>query len=221
MLSQVQRTPALQGHQSHNLWQEALASLDDELKATLNFRQADKRNILDAAIKAAQEKKQLCLQKGWKFKRPNGDEVVLRDVCEKIIAWLDKFKAVGDVAVQYDPAHASLAWAGVRFLLQVSTLVGGANRALTLCQVVVSDKKIFAGMVEGLETISRLITRYAIFEDLYMQRDSTTRNDLEGALIGLYAHILIFLAKAKRYFQTGAASKFWMESLTQKNLILF
>lgn len=39
---------------------------------------------------------------------------------EKIIIWLDKFKAVGDMAMQYDPAHASLAWAGVRFLLRVS-----------------------------------------------------------------------------------------------------
>jgi len=32
---------------------------------------------------------------------------------------LIKFKAVGDMAMQYDPAHASLTWAGVRFLLRV------------------------------------------------------------------------------------------------------
>ena len=59
MLSQVQRTPALGGHQSNNLWQKALESLDDEFKAALNFQQADKRNVLDAAIRAAQKKQQL------------------------------------------------------------------------------------------------------------------------------------------------------------------
>ncbi len=38
---------------------------------------------------------------------------------EKIVVWVRKFKAVGDIAVQYDPAHASLPWAGVRLILQV------------------------------------------------------------------------------------------------------
>ena len=147
--------------------------------------------------------------------------MVLRDILEKIIAWLDKFTAVGDVAAQYDPAHASLAWAGVRFLLQVSTCVDGLDKALMLVQVVVSDKNIFAAMVDGLETISRLITRYAIFEDLYILRDSATRSDLEVALTGLYADMLVFLAKAKRYFQTSAASKFWLASPTEMNLIMF
>ena len=52
----------------------------------------------------------------------------MRDIFEKIIVWVDKFKALGDVAVQYDPAHASLPWAGVRFLLQVSTPSGKWTR---------------------------------------------------------------------------------------------
>jgi hypothetical protein len=37
----------------------------------------------------------------------------------KLVKWIDLFKQVGDVAVQYDPVHAVLPWAGVRFLLQV------------------------------------------------------------------------------------------------------
>jgi predicted nicotinamide N-methyase len=37
----------------------------------------------------------------------------------KIIAWLDKFKQVGNMVVQYDPHHFALPWAGVRFLLEV------------------------------------------------------------------------------------------------------
>jgi hypothetical protein len=35
------------------------------------------------------------------------------------LAWLDKFKQVGDVAVNFDPHHAALPWAGVRLMLEV------------------------------------------------------------------------------------------------------
>jgi hypothetical protein len=41
------------------------------------------------------------------------------DLFAKIVKWIDLFKQVWDAAVQYDPVHASLPWAGVRFLLQV------------------------------------------------------------------------------------------------------
>jgi hypothetical protein len=44
----------------------------------------------------------------------------LRNQADKIISWLVKFKEVGDITVQYDPSHAALPWAGIRFLLQVS-----------------------------------------------------------------------------------------------------
>jgi hypothetical protein len=43
----------------------------------------------------------------------------LRDVFEKLVRWIDLFKQIGDIAVQYDPTHASLPWAGVRLILQV------------------------------------------------------------------------------------------------------
>lgn len=43
----------------------------------------------------------------------------LRDRAEKILEWVDKFKQVGDIAIQYDQAHAALPWAGIRFILQV------------------------------------------------------------------------------------------------------
>ncbi len=71
----------------------------------------------------------------------------------------------------------------------------------------VSDTQVFGATVEGLETISHLITRYAIFEDLYMRRDTAARGELESTLTGLYAEVLIFLAKAKKYFETSIASK--------------
>ena len=54
----------------------------------------------------------------WKVKFRE-EEVVLRDVGMKILRWIDTFKKIGDIIVQYDPVHAALPWAGFRFLLQV------------------------------------------------------------------------------------------------------
>jgi hypothetical protein len=89
-------------------------------KPASTSRRAQKHNILAALLNTAKEKRQLCLEKRWKFKKSNGWEVILRDVVEKILVWVDKFKDIGDAAVQLDPVHASLPWAGVRFLLQMS-----------------------------------------------------------------------------------------------------
>ena len=47
-------------------------------------------------------------------------EIIVHDQLEKIIAWVNKFKEIGDLAVQYDPVHAALPRAGVRFFLQVT-----------------------------------------------------------------------------------------------------
>ena len=40
---------------------------------------------------------------------------------EKIVSVLNEFVAVGDVAVNFDPVHAALPWAVVRFVLVVSS----------------------------------------------------------------------------------------------------
>ena len=77
-------------------------------------------DIVDSVLKEAETKKIECLRKRWKFKRKNGDELILRDVFEKMANWVQKFKEVGDVAASFDPVHAALPWAAVRFLLQVS-----------------------------------------------------------------------------------------------------
>ena len=54
--------------------------------------------------------------------RKNEKPLVLREMLEKIVTCINKFKEVGDNVVQYDPAHAALSWAAVRFVLQVRLL---------------------------------------------------------------------------------------------------
>ena len=53
-------------------------------------------------------------------KRKSGEIVILRELFRKVVKWLQRFKKIGDIVVQYDPVHAALPWAGVRFLLEVS-----------------------------------------------------------------------------------------------------
>ena len=63
-------------------------------------------------------------------------------------------------------------------------------------------------MVEGMELISNLITRYAIFEDLYLQRTSTVVDQLSQSLVNLYAAVLKYLSEARRYYSQNTASAF-------------
>ena len=51
-------------------------------------------------------------------------------------------------------------------------------------QMAVNDKKVFGEMLENLETISHLITRYAMFEELYLQPCS--RSPKSQKLCGCY-----------------------------------
>ncbi len=77
----------------------------------------------------------------------------------------------------------------------------------------VNDKRVLGEMVENLEAVSHFITRYAILEELYLQRDSAARDKLEDSVVLLYAEILTFLAKARRFFQRPAKSNTSIRSL--------
>lgn len=54
---------------------------------------------------------------------------------KKIVAWIHRFKETGDTLVQYDPGHAALPWAAVRFLLQMA----------------ISEVQVFEAMAEERE----------------------------------------------------------------------
>lgn len=105
---------------TEKLWDEAFGNLSKEDKATIDPQHTDKRDILEDVLKAVEKKKLLCLRKRWKYRKASGEVIILRDLLEKVVVWVNKFKEVIDVAVQYDPLHAALPWAAVRSLLQVN-----------------------------------------------------------------------------------------------------
>ncbi|KAJ5153860.1 uncharacterized protein N7500_009299 [Penicillium coprophilum] len=96
---------------SRNLWSTALGTLDPKHKASLaGVLRIHNGNIVASILEEAERKKQICLQKRWKV-HLHGKTIVLRDIFDKIIAWVNQFKAVVDVAVQFDTTGASLPWA--------------------------------------------------------------------------------------------------------------
>ena len=60
--------------------------------------------------------------KSWRIK-VKGEEVNLKDIGANIVCWLNKFVAIGDIIVQYDPVHTALPWAAFRFFLTVSICI--------------------------------------------------------------------------------------------------
>lgn len=109
----------LQDAPVRDLWALALENLPSDDKESLSrMTFGSKLDVLRHLQTAAVKKRSDCEDQRWKFEL-RGQQIILRDVAEKIIVWINKFKQFGDIAVNCDPVHASLPWAGIKFLLEV------------------------------------------------------------------------------------------------------
>jgi hypothetical protein len=109
-----------------------------------------------------------------------GEEIVLKHIGMKVLQWVQRFKEVGDIIVQFDPGHAALPWAGFRFLLQ-------------LC---LDKQETVDAILVGLEKTAGLIDRCTVYELLYLNGDSAPSKTLEKSILRLYTAILKYLAEA-------------------------
>ena len=109
---------------------------------------------------------------------------MVRDLLEKIVRHINKFKELEDIAVQYDTAHAALPWVIARFFLQAA----------------VSEVETFGTMAEGVEITSRVIVQYAEVEKIYPHDGSKLKTELDNAHVRLYAATLTYLCRASNYF---------------------
>ncbi|CAI0643720.1 unnamed protein product [Colletotrichum noveboracense] len=172
-----------------NLWDIARKRLTNTEEAQLAKAAVDNNTLSQQLLELVQGKQQQCMDSRWKFKRSNGAVVVIRDVFEKVVRWLQRFKEVGDVATQYDPAHAALPWAGVRMLLQIA----------------INDTESLGTIAEGIETVSSLITRCAVLETIHLPPHRypliKAHATLQDALVKLYTAILSWLSVAGAYYE--------------------
>jgi hypothetical protein len=74
--------------------------------------------------------------------------------------------------------------------------------------VAVNDTNKHASIVEGLARVAELICRFAITEDLYLHGTSNAVEELERAMVNLYASVLVYLSRGKQYLEQGAVSTY-------------
>ncbi len=121
------QTPGASRRQSPGIWNKAFEALGEEDKETLRHLGCTGPSpdggvgLVNSLAELCKDKHQQCVDNRWKSVL-RGKTIVLRNVTDSIIDWLEKFKTIGDVAVNADPLHAGLPWAAVRLLLQVSAV---------------------------------------------------------------------------------------------------
>jgi len=179
---------------------------------TLGFVESGATPSPAELVKIIENAKQNCEAKQWViFTNRLGESVKIHDVLGKIVGWVNKFKEIGDVAVQYDPVHASLPWAAIRFFLQVSCTKSFAAYDTSLTsniQMAVNDCQTFGDMADGIERVSNVVATYAELETRVLLRKSALTRQLTIALIKLYKSVLQFLAQALHYYKQRTISTF-------------
>jgi len=114
-----------------SLWEEAWKKLPEDVRThfhailkldeTNNKGSGAAKQLLTIAVDIRDicEKQKLIdtIDDGKRSRR-----IIVRDLADKLINWISKFVAVGDTLMQYDPGHAAIPWAIVRFILQVCNI---------------------------------------------------------------------------------------------------
>jgi ankyrin repeat protein len=170
---------------SDDLWGEALGRLSDSDRRAIGQPHPNGTAVLDTLLATTNRAKEICLAKRWKYEGKHGT-IIIRDQLEKVTTWIERFMNVGNAVAQYDPAHLSLPWAGLLFLLQLT----------------INDNQTFGAMVEGIELVANVVTRYDLLERIYLDlsRQSPIHKELRENFVKLYVAILRYLSKAKGYF---------------------
>ena len=109
-----------------SLWEEAWKKLPQDVRNHFQFTldETDNKGSGSAKqlLKIATEVRDICEKERLIDIKDDGKRsrrVIVRDLADKLINWVSKFVAVGDTIIQYDPGHAAIPWAIVRFILQV------------------------------------------------------------------------------------------------------
>ncbi|VUC34090.1 unnamed protein product [Clonostachys rosea] len=168
-------------------WQAALARLSPETQQTLDSLQKNNHTSgassaeIDSIIMLSKSKQAQCGSKQWAVKI-GSRHVNVRHAFSRMVDWLDKFKAFGDMALNVDPVHAALPWAAFRFILQSF----------------IAEREQMGYIIAILEDAARLVHHGRVFENLYLGASSKLQdpichealNDLQNDTVELYITIL-------------------------------
>ncbi|RPB14650.1 hypothetical protein P167DRAFT_604081 [Morchella conica CCBAS932] len=165
-------------------WEKAIQRLPAQSQKEFDFHNSDGLlKVLDDVLKATETARETCREKMWKVKW-KGKYIVLRDIADKTIEWVNKFKTLGNIIAQGDPVHAAIPWVPVRYLIEF----------------IIKDHQKMGEMLVGIEVITNLMGRCAIYEELYLGTGFDTAQRVEEALVVLYADMLTYMINAKHYY---------------------
>jgi hypothetical protein len=154
-----------------SLWQKALNTLSKADKQAINMAtqaSADRLALLDEILHLAQSKREQCLLKRWTVS-VRDRTIIVRDLMEKTIVGVNRFKEVVNQAVSYDPHHTALPWAAIRFFLQST----------------VNEVEVFAVVMELVDSIANMLVQCQILEALYLHSALLVTPQLSEALTRL------------------------------------
>ncbi|KAK2603132.1 hypothetical protein N8I77_009612 [Diaporthe amygdali] len=181
-----------------SVWQKAwilLCLKDQQIIDTVAQSFETHGEVFSNLERVAHQRKQEFYDRQWNSRLPISREntVRIRVLISRIITCLRRFKEVGDIAVSFDPSHASLPWAAFRFLLEVVTV----------------DDEQLGLLMDGLERVSLLSLRVTIYEKLYLSSSceawSEAAIQLERAIVPLCKDMLLFIAMAIRKLDKNTA----------------
>ncbi|KAK1759720.1 hypothetical protein QBC47DRAFT_114843 [Echria macrotheca] len=103
----------------------------------------------------------------------------------KISAWIMLYGQVLDTLAQHHPEYVSLAWGAAKFLLMG----------------VLNHEKLTTGITQALKDVASVLPRMELHAKLY----PTER--MKDSMARLYAHILLFLRQAVKWFSRNSATR--------------
>lgn len=172
-----------------NLTEEQQQTIRDDL----NQASSDIGDALTLALSAAEQKKQLCINRRWTL-AVGSHAISSKEKVDKVITFLDKFKTVGSTVASVDPIHAGLPWAGVCLILQVA----------------VSEKQQMDVLMSGVALALSMKSILDVYLDFYQKQPAgLPAKNLEIVLVELYVVILRFLADAIRLTGKSQLTRFW------------
>ncbi|CAG8020378.1 unnamed protein product [Penicillium olsonii] len=102
----------------------------------------------------------------------------------KLLSVLNKFLSAGDVAVSFDPTHAALPWAAVRFVIVMAT----------------AHNELKGAILTAMAEVTSLLVRCDMYQILYMAPDPALRplddflTKLRICIVHTYAAMQLFFA---------------------------
>ncbi|KAI4121726.1 MAG: hypothetical protein LQ338_006194, partial [Usnochroma carphineum] len=97
-------------------WEAAVLAAQNDLPPDLQDLRSSEEDfaaILRSLSQAAVNRQAEAQKKRLKIPTKAGKVIVVRDAWGKVLGWIKRFQAVGDVAIQADAGYASLPWAAV------------------------------------------------------------------------------------------------------------